>query len=246
MDQSAVTAASGLRSRMQALDLLSNNLANSNTSGYKLDREFYSLFSGDSATGIDGAPPTQMPDVRSQWTDFSQGTLTPTKNPLDLALTGQGFFVANGPSGPLYTRNGSFQLSNTGVLTTSDGYPVAAAGGTIQTTSQSPLTVGPDGAVEQDGNPIGQLQVVDFENRTVLTKRGNSYFVNSNPKVQPTPSNAIVTQGQVEGSNVGPAEATVGIVGLMRQFEMLQKAISLTSDMGKQAITELSRVGGGV
>jgi flagellar basal-body rod protein FlgF len=246
MDQAAVTAASGLRSRMQALDLLSNNLANANTSGYKLDREFYSLFSGDDATAAHGEGLTQLPFVKSQWTDFSQGTLSPTKNPLDLALTGQGFFVVNGPSGPLYTRNGSFQLSNSGQLTTSDGYPVAGTGGgTIQTTSQSPITVEPDGTVQQEGQTIGQLQIVDFQNHRELAKMGNSYFVNSNTAEKPIPSDATVSQGQVEGSNVTPAEAAVGLVGVMRQFEMLQKAISLTTDMNKQALQEVARVGGG-
>lgn len=246
MDQTSVTAASGLRARMQALDLLSNNLANQNTSGYKLDREFYSLFSGDQATGVSGGAPTQLPNVKSQWTDFSQGTLTPTKNPLDMALTGPGFFVVNGASGPLYTRNGSFQLSNTGVLTTtSDNYPVAGINGPIQTQSQATIEVEPDGTVQQAGQTIGQLQIVDFPNRNVLAKMGNSYFTNTNPKIKPIATDAQVAQGQVESSNVGPAEAAVGLVSVMRQFEMLQKAISLTADMNKQALQEVARVGGG-
>jgi flagellar basal-body rod protein FlgF len=244
MDQAAVTAASGLRARMQALDLLSNNLANSATSGYKLDREFYSLFSGDASAADGQSESTQMPFVKSQWTDFSQGTLTPTGNPLDMALNGQGFFVVNGPSGPLYTRNGSFQLSSSGVLTTSDGYSVAGVGGTIQSQSQSPIQVGQDGTIQQDGQAIGQLQIVDFQNRSALEKMGNSYFTNTNPAVKPGPSQAVVSQAQVEGSNVGPAESAVRLVGVMRQFEMLQKAISLTTDMNKQALQEVARVGG--
>ncbi len=241
-------AASGLRSRMQALDMLSNNLANANTNGFKLDREFYSLFSGDSI-GIDGEDPSQMPEVKSQWTDFSQGTLTNTRNPLDMALTGQGFFTANGPSGPLYTRNGAFQLSNTGVLTTSEGYPLKAivngVEGVIQTQGQDPIQVQPDGTVQQSGNALGQLQIANFADLRTLEKMGNSYFVNANAAVKPVAPQAAVAQGQLEGSNVAPADAAVGLVSVMRQFEMLQKAIMTTSDMSKQAIQEVARVGGG-
>src|SRR5271156_1406174 len=137
MDPVAVSAASGLRSRMEALDMLANNLANASTGGFKLDREFYSLFTvaDDSMEGE--ATPTKLPVVQKQWTDFSQGALQPTGNPLDLALSGKGFFQVTGPSGPLYTRNGSFVLSPTGVLSTGEGYPVTTdGGGTIQAQSK--------------------------------------------------------------------------------------------------------------
>lgn len=222
--------------------MLSNNLANSSTSGYKLDREFYSLFSADEI-GEDGEQ-TQLPFIKSQWTDFSQGTLTPTGSPMDVALTGPGFFVAKGPSGSLYTRNGSFHLSASGELQTAEGYTVNGVNGPIQSQSQSPLEIAPDGTVQQDGNPIGQLQVVDFQDRTVLQKTAGSYFTNTQPKVAPAASQATVSQGRLEESNVAPAESAVQLVGVMRQFEMLQKAISLTTDMNKQALQEVARVGG--
>jgi flagellar basal-body rod protein FlgF len=245
MDQSAVAAASGLHSRMEALDMLANNLANSSTTGFKLDREFYSLFTSEDDTSSEG--PSQLPFVKSQWTDFTQGTLTPTGNPLDLALTGQGFFVASGPSGPLYTRNGSFKISSGGALTTADGYTVqGAGGGAIQTQSRGPIDISPDGTVAQDGQTIGQLQIVSFKDTRALQKQSGTYFVNAQPNAaSPEPSTATVSQGQLEGSNVVAAESAVRLVGVMRQFEMLQKAVMTTTDMNKQAITEVARVGGG-
>jgi flagellar basal-body rod protein FlgF len=242
MDQAAIIAASGLRARMQALDLLSNNLANSSSSGYKLDREFYSLYNGgESATGLEA----ELPFVKGQWTDFSQGTLTPTGNPLDLALTGQGFFVATGPTSSLYTRNGSFHTSSSGTLVTEEGYPVQGVNGTIQTKSQQPVDISEDGTVRQNGSVIGQLKVVDFPNRAILSKAAGSYFTNSDPKAKPVASQATVSQGRLEQSNVAPAESAVRLVDVMRQFEMLQKAIMTTTDMNKQAIQEVARVGGG-
>ncbi len=247
MDQVAVTAASGLHARMEALDMLANNLANATTGGYKLDREFYTLFNAGTESNYEGGGPSELPDVKSQWTDYTQGTLQPTGNPLDLAITGQGFFTVNGPNGPLYTRNGGFRVSSSGEMTSADGYPVVSAGGgTIQTQSQSPITVAPDGTVEQDGQALGQIQVVDFADRGVLNKVAGSYFSNTNPKVQPQPApDASIAQKQIEASNVSTAESAVRLVDVMRQFEMLQKAISVTNDMNTKSLQEVARVSGG-
>ena len=246
MDQVAATAASGLHARMQALDMLANNLANSGTGGFKLDREFYSLFSSGDLTAGAGAG-TELPVIQKAWTDFSQGVIQPTGNSLDVALAGKGFFVVNGPSGPLYTRNGQFQLSPAGELTTAEGYAVSAAGGgAIRGQAQTPIKIAPDGTVEQDGQTIGQLQVVDFANSSALVKTGNSYFAADDPALQPAPATGTtVQQGKIEASNVAPAESAVRLVALMRQFEMLQKAIAATTDMNKKALDDVARVGTG-
>jgi flagellar basal-body rod protein FlgF len=232
---------------MEALDMLANNLANASTGGYKLDREFYSLFTVADDSMEAGDTPTRLPVVQKQWTDFSQGTLQATGSPLDLALSGKGFFQVTGPKGPLYTRNGSFMISQSGVLSTPEGYPVTTAGGgTIQTQSGAPITVSTDGTVDQGGQTLGQIQVVNFQDTTVLDKVGASYFTNHNSTVSPAPAtDATIQQGKIEGSNVAPAESAVRLVGLMRQFEMLQKAISLTTDMNKKALDDVARVSAG-
>ena len=248
MDHVAVTAASGLHARMEALDLVANNLANATTSGFKLDREFYSLFTGGGDSLIEGdSPSTRLPLIQKQWTDFSQGVLQPTGNARDLGLSGKGFFAVNGPSGPLYTRNGAFQLSPAGVLTTVEGYPVRGVGGqAIQTQSSAPFEVATDGSVKQGGQTLGQLELVDFQDRSALQKLGNSYFNVTNPNIKPIPATGVlVEQGKVENSNVAPAESAVRLVGLMRQFEMLQKAITVTTDMNKKSIEDVVRVGPG-
>jgi flagellar basal-body rod protein FlgF len=247
MDQVAVTAASGIRARMEALDMLSNNLANAATGGYKLDREFYTLFSADDDSSVNESSSTKLPQIQKQWTDFSQGTLQPTGSPLDFGISGKGFFAVNGPSGPLYTRNGAFQLSQTGVLTTPEGYAVSGTGGgTIQTRSQNPITVSPDGTVQQDGQPLGQIAVMDFPDQSVLQKMGSSYFTNGNPAAKAVPAaSALVQQGKIEASNVNSSESAVRLVGVMRQFEMLQKAISVTTEMDKKSLDEVARVGSG-
>jgi flagellar basal-body rod protein FlgF len=236
---------------MEALDILSNNLANSNTGGYKVDREFYSLYQGEQASAANGQQTTTLPVIQKAWTDFQQGLLTPTDNPLDVALSGKGFFIVDGPSGPLYTRNGAFKLSTTGVLTTMDGYPVRAVTPPnqppkkIQTVSQGPIQITADGTVQQDGQDLGQIQLVDFAKPSALDKMGNSYYRLTDPKEKSIPAkDATVSQGKVENSNVAPAESAVRLVDLMRQYEMLQKAVSMSAEMNKQAIDQVARVGG--
>src|SRR5579884_3690777 len=142
MDPLTAAAAGGIRSRMESLDMLANNLANASTGGYKVDHEFYSTFIDPEMEDSSLSSTGEMPVVQKPWTDFSQGTLQQTGHPLDLALTGPGFFSVNGPSGPLYTRNGSFQVSNTGVLTTAEGYAVRIQGGkTLQLNPSSPPAI---------------------------------------------------------------------------------------------------------
>jgi flagellar basal-body rod protein FlgF len=245
MDQIAIAATSGLQARMEALDMLANNLANSTTNGFKSDREFYSVFSAADNGWSTDASSSSLPMVQKQWTDFSQGELQPTGNPLDLALNGKGFFEVKGPSGPLYTRNGSFNVSSSGALTTADGYAVMDnARKPIQTVPGTPVEITPDGSVQQSGEEIARLLVVDFKDSSVLAKQGGSYFVNSNSEQKPTPvTDTTVEQGKTEGSNVAPAESAVRLVGLMRQFEMLQKAITMTTDMDKKALEEVAKPG---
>src|SRR5216684_2898966 len=121
MDQLTATAASGMRSRIESLDLLANNISNANTAGYKADSEFYNLYAS-----ADADSQTTLPNVERNWTDYSQGVVKDTGNPLDVALAGHGFLTADSPGGALYTRNGALRLSPAGVLETADGYPVRA------------------------------------------------------------------------------------------------------------------------
>lgn len=242
MDPLTSVAASGLRARMESLDLLANNVANASTNGYKADREFYSLYVSPDAQAD---PSSTMPVIERPWTDLSQGTLQPTGSSLDLALSGKGFFSVAGPHGTLYTRNGSFRLSPDGQLVTAEGYPVNGAGGKTLTAAagSSPIEVSTDGTVRQDGNVIGQLQVADFP-AAELSKQGNNYFRVSDRSLQPAAATGTsVEQGKLETSNSGTADAAVRLVGIMRQFEMLQKAVTMGSDMNKQAIEQVAKVG---
>jgi flagellar basal-body rod protein FlgG len=185
-----------------------------------------------------------MPMIQQGWTDWSQGLLRPTGNQLDLAISGKGFFSVDGPNGQIYTRNGNFRLAAGGKIVTSDGYAVRGASGTsLAVQPLRPIDISSDGTVTQDGNVIGQLEVVDFSSTDGLAKQGNNYFRVSDPSVKPmAPSGASVQQGKLEDSNTGTAEGAVSVIKVMRQFEMMQKAISLANDMNKQAVEEVAKV----
>jgi flagellar basal-body rod protein FlgF len=245
MDPISILAASGLRARMESLDMLANNLANAGTNGYKNDVEFYTLFTNEAADGGELGVPETLPMVDRHWTDFSQGLLQPTNNQLDLALDGKGFFTVTGGSGPMYTRNGSFKVSQQGDLVTQEGYPLTeVAGGKIQLDPALPVQVSSDGTINQGGQAVGQLQIVDFPDRTPLMKQGNNYYRNANPDVKPQAvPDTEVKQGAVETSNVKAPESAVHLIGILRQFEMLQKALNIAGEMNKQSIEQVAKVG---
>lgn len=241
MDPLTAIAASGLRSRMESLDMLANNLANATTGGFKSDREFYSLYAAPEAAFND--PLAAMPLVEKPWTDFSQGTLRMTGNPLDAALSGRGFFAVNGPSGPLYTRNGNFRVAASGALITVEGYPVRSRSGVALNVGTGSFDIAKDGTVRKEGQVIGQLEIADFTSTAGLVKHGHNYFRSAVPPPGTPPPDTAVEQGHLEDSNTGSAEGAVRLIQVMRQFEMLQKAVTLGADMNLRAIQEVARVG---
>jgi flagellar basal body rod protein FlgG len=243
MDSLTAVAASGLRSRMESLDLLANNVANASTGGYKADREFYSLYASPEAS--EGGAAATMPVVERPWIDLSQGVLHATNNPLDVALSGKGFFAVNAPAGPLYTRNGSFLLASDGKLVTSEGYAVRSqAGGDLKLNPSQPVDILEDGTVMQNGAVAGKLDIADFTTSAGLEKQGSNYLRVTDPSLRPSAAQGTaVEQGKLETSNTGSAEAAIRLVTVMRQFEMLQKAVSLGVDMNKQAIEQVAKVG---
>jgi flagellar basal-body rod protein FlgF len=235
MDPILISAASGMKARMESLDMLANNIANSGTVGFKTDKEFYSLYE------------QELPVIQKQWTDFSQGTLSPTGSALDLALSGQGFFALNSPRGTIYTRGGQFQVSKSNQLQTADGYTLRDTknnGLPITVDPTQPIEIAKDGTVQQNGQTVGQIEIGGVENPAqALAKMGGTYFISSPPSATPTPEpDTEVHQGALEQSNVPVADSAVRLVSIMRQFEMLQKAMTVGADMDKQAVQEVAKV----
>jgi flagellar basal body rod protein FlgG len=183
--------------------------------------------------------------VDHNWTDFSQGAIVPSGNPLDLALDGPGFFVAQSPAGAIYSRSGDFHIDPQGILSTRDGDPVEGTNGKpILLDPAQPVEVSDTGEILQNGAAAGQLKLVQFSAPQALSKLGHNSFQLAAADLQPVPAAARVHQGNMEAANVQPAETAVRLVSVMRQFEMLQKAMSLGNEMNQQAIQNVARAGG--
>jgi flagellar basal-body rod protein FlgF len=241
MDSISISAASGMRSRMQSLDLLANNLANAETGGYKADREFYSVYTSAEARAEGQEDLTTLPVIEKQWTDLSAGDLRPTWNPLDVAVDGDGLFAVQTAHGVRYTRNGNFRLSPAGTLTAADGNPVRSQTGLpITLDGNLPVEILKDGTVQQAGNPVAKLQLASFSPAD-LSKEGSNYFIAAQ-NATAVPGTGAVLQGKLEQSNVGAAESAVRLIGITRQFEILQKAAGIGNDLSKQAIEQVARV----
>jgi flagellar basal-body rod protein FlgF len=234
MDQLLINAASGMKARMDSLDMLANNMANSGTAGFKTDREFYNLYE------------QSLPVVERQYTDYSQGQLLPTGNPLNVALDGKGFFALNAPSGVVYTRAGNFRVSTLNQLETQEGYTVRNVldnGKPITVDPKQAVDIGKDGTVRQGGQDLGQIEIAQPASPSdSLKKLGSTYFalLDKNGAV-PLAKDTEVLQGQIEQSNVPVADVAVKLISIMRQFEMMQKAINLGTEMNKQAISEVAK-----
>src|ERR1051326_287907 len=235
MDSLLISAASGMKTRMQALDMLANNIANTGTAGFKGDREFYGLYQD------------ALPVIEREFTDFSQGTLVQTGNPLDLGLSGNGFLALNSPAGTVYARGGEFQVSRSNQLQTSEGYTLRNAkdnGKPITIDPALPVEIDKEGMVRQGGRDIAQLEIAGMDDRSQLLKKlGSSYFAYMGPAGSAKADKGTeVRQGTLEQSNVGAAGAAVRLVSVLREFEMLQKAMTVGAEMNKQAIEEVARV----
>ncbi|HEY5513950.1 MAG TPA: flagellar basal-body rod protein FlgF, partial [Geomonas sp.] len=237
MNSGMYAALSGNLSAMRRLDVISNNLANASTPGFKADQiQFESVLAGVKN-------PSQEPVLSNERfsTDFSSGTLQKSDNALDLALDGDGFFVVNTPQGPAYTRQGNFHRGAGGRLVNADGYELQGQGGPI-TVAGGRVDIGAGGAVTVDGAASGTLALVDFPKPYAMTKSGGGLFAPADPQAVPTPSKAEVKQGYLESSNVKVIVEMARMIETSRYFESCAKAVKSYDDMAAKAANDLGKV----
>lgn len=242
MDSGYYAAVSGLLARTDSLDIAAGNLANVNTTAYKSQQsQFLSVLadSNGSANAISKAI-NDYGVLGGSRTDFAAGNMEHTGNDLDLAIQGRGFFAVQTKSGERYTRNGNFSVSLKGALMTSSGDLVLGETGPIQVPS-GPMTVSADGTISSASGIVAKLRLVDFPD-SALTAEGQSYF-NAPQNQQRPAAGAQVQQGSLEASNLNPVAATVNLISIQRNAEMLQKALSMfQNELNKTAVQDLPRV----
>ena len=247
MDSGLYSAYSGLRVNSDILEILSNNLANVNTTGFKSDQAFLRVFNNavnDSNDPLDRVV-NDSSVVEGAFTNFQPGAIRLTGRDLDVALDGRGFFAVQSPTGAMYTRNGTFQLDGTGRLITSEGLEVLGGAGPIQL-PPGKITISKGGEIQVDGSTVDTLQVVDFPDTRILEKAGNSMFrVRTSDDVQPVSVETPVIQGSLEQSNVNSIHEMMLMINIMRQFESLQKSIyTLMNTVVDRSINQIGRVAG--
>jgi flagellar basal-body rod protein FlgF len=245
MNSGIYPAVSGSLAAMRRLDVISNNLANINTPGYKKDKmSFEGLLAGSANPPAVPQGKTADPILQKEimYIDYASGPISQSGNPLDLALDGDGFFAVTTPEGTAYTRQGNFRPSADGTLTTVDGFPVQGAGGAAIRIQGSHVEIDSKGAVMVDGEPAGAISIVDFEKPYSLTKAGNALFVPADPQTVPQAGKGQVLQGHLEGSNVESISEMVQLIETNRYFEACSKVIKGFDDIAAKAANELGRV----
>jgi len=235
------------------LDVVANNIANINTTGYKSDGMAFAQFlmpnaSDDQFTGNDRR--LDFVEDRGTWIDFSPGAVQRTGSPLDVAIDGNAYLAVQTPRGVRYTRNGALAVNGTGQLVTSDGYQVLGDSGpiTFQTTdhdviiSQSGIITVREGNSTAD-SPRGRLQLVGFDQPQLLQKDGGSVFAPP-PGVNTTapPQGARVLQGSIERSNVNPVAEISRMIQITRSYTDIANVLQQQSEQRRNALGQLAQV----
>jgi flagellar basal-body rod protein FlgF len=234
------------------LDIVANNVANIDTSGFKADNAAFSayLMPGASDAQFSGKDRrVSFVEDRASWIDFSPGAIQHTGNPLDVAIDGKGYFAVQTPRGERYTRNGSFAINASGQLVTSDGDQVLGNGGpiTLQPTDHN-ITISRTGILTvRDGAGTtsaqrGQLQVVNFDNPRALQKDGGSTFM-APPSVtaNPAPAGTRVVQGALEKSNVRAVAEMARMIQITRSYSDIAAILQQQGDLKRNSLQQLAQ-----
>jgi flagellar basal-body rod protein FlgF len=213
---------------------LTHNLANANTTGFKKRRSLFAQALDKQTGASSSAPGARSGKIQeTSIIDFSQGALTRTGRPLDVAISGEGLFVIETSSGPLYTRNGTFTTNDRGQIVDSAGRTVAGTGGPIilpAGASASQVSISSDGQVSANGQVIGSLRIVEFKDKTLLTPAGQGTF-RADPGAQPgVPEEISVQQRFQESSNVSVVEELVDLITVTRMYEANLRSMSAKDD----------------
>jgi flagellar basal-body rod protein FlgF len=234
------------------LEVISNNVANLNTTGFKGDGALFEQYlmplgRDNQFSGADSRP--NFVQDRATWLDLSQGPIQQTGNPLDVAIDGDGYLTVQTPRGERYTRNGALQINSTGELVTTEGFKVLGESGPIVfQTSDRDITINPDGSVRvREGSSAttdssrGKLRLVDFDRPQQLQKDGSNTFL-ANAGTQPRAAKAQIVQGAIEKSNVKGVIEMTRLIEVSRSYAEVAGLLQQQSDMRRNAIEKLADV----
>ncbi len=251
MNEAIYSATSGALVNQMRLEILSNNLSNINTVGFKEDRSSFKSYLPGFQDVFGGGPKEvfKSKDITNfqvafegTKTDLSPGELKYTGNSLDMALDGKGFFSVKTTDGIQYTRKGDFTLNDEGFLVTQEGLPVLGEGGKIKISGQE-ISVDSEGNLSVDGTRLDALKIVDFPKPNSLRKVGNTLFVPVNHTITGNRAKDVkVQEGFIELSNVNAIRLMTEMIELLRGYESYQKVIRSIDSVTSTAINEVGKV----
>ncbi len=240
MDAGIFSAVSGSMAAQTRLDALANNIANASTAGFKAER----VLQRAERAGDVAPPPTAVPTPVTREhveTDFSQGPINRSGNPLDVAIAGDGFFVVKTERGERLTRGGDFTLDSAGYLATSDGSRVQGTSGDISVPAGD-IAIGSDGSVRAGEQRVGQLRLVNVEDPSQLVREsGTRFAAGSQTPTDVAPGSVHVIQGATEGANLAPVAGLVALIETVRGFETYMRAAERLDQVTSKAINEVGR-----
>lgn len=231
------------------LDIVANNIANTDTNGFKVESLVSNETPAAPAMTLQGPKPIKFVTANGVARDFSQGSLRRTDTPLDLAIDGQGFFKVSTKAGDRFTRDGHFGTDDTGRLVTSSGAAVLDEGGGEITIDpeKGQVAVASDGTISQGPvngitAQVGKVGVYKFDNLSILEKTGDNLYQNSSNQ-QPTANpDAKVRQGMLEGSNVNSIVQITRMIEVSRAYEQVTQMMNSQSDLSRSSITRMGRL----
>jgi len=223
------------------LDITANNIANMDTTGFKVESLMAKTQPQAPAVTVQGPRPVKFVMADGVARDFGQGALRTTGASFDLAIEGRGFFKVTTADGERYTRDGRFRLDDRGRLTTQAGDPVTDDGGgeLIVDPQKGLVSIAPDGSVSQAGERVGKVGVVAFDDLSVLEKTGDNLLKNtSNLQPQATPD-AKVRQGMLESSNVKPVVEVNRMIEISRAYEQITRMMADEAELSRRSIERM-------
>ena len=220
------------------LEMVANNVANMNSSGFKGERAIFEEF----LVKTTNRKELSYVQDRGQWRDTQEDPMQRTGNPYDLAIKGEAYFVIGTTDGPRYTQNGRFQLDPEGVLTTQSGFPVLDENGdpVVIDPLDSDITVSSEGTVLGALGEIARLQLVQFENEQELLKIGNSLY--STQQAPQDPDSSQVLQGMFEGSNVKGIVEMTRMMDVVRAYTSTANMLKTNHGLQRRAVDRLGEV----
>ncbi len=232
------------------MEILSQNLANISTPGYKAEVGLFESILvdlqellGADATGVEPGETVVVQQFSGFSVDLSAGPLRPTGNPLDLGLSGDGFFVVETPDGARYTRRGHFLLDSAGQLVTTDGFAIQGQGGPINLGGGEEVSVDSKGRVSLDGTPVETLRVVTFQDPELLERDSGGLFIWTGDPLSITDvDEPQVVQGSFELSNVNPIRGMTEMISTLRTYEAAARVLKDLSDAERQAAREIAQI----